>query len=92
MFNGSISLYLSMINIMTNNNFWEEDEELIINNNYIKILQIDNDLYVCDGDIEVERRKIIANTISILEEYPNLLLSKAGITFLDTIIYPPLRA
>ena len=81
-----------MINIMTNNNFWEEDEELIINNNYIKILQIDNDLYVCDGDIEVERRKIIANTISILEEYPNLLLSKPGITFLDTIIYPPLRA
>ena len=81
-----------MINIMTNNNFWEDDEELMIEHNYQKILQIDNDSYVFEGDIEVERRKIIANIISILEEYPNGLLSKAGTTFLDTIIYPPVRA
>jgi hypothetical protein len=81
-----------MINIMTNNNFWEDDEELMIEHNYQKILQIDNDSYIFEGDIEVERRKIIANIISILDEYPNLLLSKAGTTFLDTIIYPPLRA
>ncbi len=76
---------------MTTNNFWEDDEELKIKSNYNKILQIDNDLYVCEGNIEEERNKLIANTISILEEYPNLLLSKSGQTFLDTIVYPPLR-
>ena len=76
---------------MTTNNFWEDDEELMIKSNYNKILQIDNDLYVCEGDIEEERNKLIANTIKIFEEYPNLLLSKWGKTFLDTIVYPPLR-
>ena len=76
---------------MTTNNFWEDDEELMIKSNYNKILQIDNDLYVCEENIEEERNKLIANTIKILEEYPNLLLSKSGQTFLDTIVYPPLR-
>lgn len=76
---------------MTTNNFWEDEEELMIKSNYLKILQIDNDLYVYEGNIEEERNKLIANTISILEEYPNLLSSKSGQTFLDTIIYPPLR-
>ena len=76
---------------MTTNNFWEDEEELMIKNNYSKILQIDNDSYVYEGNIENERNKIIANTIQILEKHPNLLLSKSGQTFLDTIIYPPLR-
>tara|TARA_B100001123_G_C15176307_1_gene973469 strand:- start:175 stop:411 length:237 start_codon:yes stop_codon:yes gene_type:complete len=65
--------------------FISREEQL--NEYYKNILLIDNDLLIED-DIETKRTKYINDSINILEEYPELCLSKCGQSFLTTIIYP----
>ena len=72
-----------------NNLLYMEQEEQI-KEHYLKILQIDNDLYKPDN-IERERSKRINDIIDILEEFPDLCESDSGDGFLRTILYPIMR-
>jgi hypothetical protein len=72
------------------NNLLYIDCEEQLTEHYLKILQIDNDIYKPDN-IEKERSKRINNIIDILEEFPNLCKSDSGDGFLRTILYPIMR-
>ncbi len=72
------------------NNLLYMDQEEQIKEHYLKILQIDNDIYKPDN-IEQERSKRVNNIIDILEEFPDLCNSESGDGFLRTIFYPTMR-
>lgn len=75
---------------MTLDYFWEENDELIIKNNYKNILRIDNDLYDDLNNIEEKRKELISSSLIILENNPDLIVSDIGKTFLNTIVFPSL--
>ena len=72
------------------NNLLYMDQEEQLKEHYLKILQIDNDVYKPDN-VEEERNKRINNIIDILEEFPDLCMSDSGDGFLRTILYPIIR-
>ena len=79
---------MTQLHYVNNLLFMEQEEQ--IKEHYIKILQIDNDIYKPDN-IEEERKKRINNIIDILEKFPDLCKSDSGDGFLRTILYPIMR-